>query len=126
MTKLSGYSRVLPGYNAPSLAKAEPRSSETAQPVTASGAGQADTQAEILFAFHGIGREYRGLIAVSACFFRRELTDDGERQVTDLTPLTDDIFQVNYREAPAQAEMRFRQWFEVTLTKGLEMWRQGL
>lgn len=85
-----------------------------------------DTQAEILFAFHAIGREYRGLLAVSACFFRRELTEDGERQVTDLTPLTDDIFQINYREAPPQAEMRFRQWFEATLTKGLEMWRQGL
>ena len=87
---------------------------------------RADTQAEILFAFHGIGREYRGLVAVSACFFRRELTEDRERQVTDLTPLTDDIFQVNYREAPVQAEMRFRQWFEVVLTEGLEMWRQGL
>lgn len=87
---------------------------------------RSDTQAEILFAFHGIGREYRGLVAVSACFFRREMTEDRERQVTDLTPLTDDIFPVNYRETQQQAEIRFRQWLEVVLTKGLEIWRQGL
>lgn len=87
---------------------------------------RSDTQAELLFAFHGIGREYRGLLAISACFFRRELTDDGERQVTDLIPLSDEIFQVNYRESLSQVQARFRQWLEVVLTKGLEVWRQGL
>jgi hypothetical protein len=85
-----------------------------------------DTQAEILFAFHAAGREYRGLLAISACFFRRELTDEGEREITDLTPLTDEIFQVNYRENLLQAQTRFRQWMEGTITKGLEVWRQGL
>jgi hypothetical protein len=85
-----------------------------------------ETQAEILFALHATGREYRGILAVSACFFRRELTEDRERQVTDLTPLADDIFQINYRETAVQAEVRFRQWVEDVLTRGLEIWRQGL
>lgn len=85
-----------------------------------------DTQAEILFAFHGAGREYRGLLAVSACFFRRELTDDNERQVADLTPLSDEIFQINYREPIEDARTRFSQWMEGLITTGLEIWRQGL
>jgi hypothetical protein len=87
---------------------------------------RSETQAEILFAFHATGREYRGILGVAACFFRRELTEEGERQVTDLTPLADDIFQINYRETSVEAEVRFRQWVEGVLTRGLEIWRQGL
>jgi hypothetical protein len=30
-----------------------------------------DTQSEILLSFHGIGHEYRGILAASICFFRR-------------------------------------------------------
>jgi hypothetical protein len=67
-----------------------------------------DTQSEILVSFHGAGREYRGLLAVSVCFFGREVTEDGERQVAGLTPVCEEIFQVNYREERSVAESRFR------------------
>jgi hypothetical protein len=83
-------------------------------------------QAEILISFHGIGHEFRGLLAVSASFFRREATEEREREVADVTPLTSEIFQINYREESEAASDRFRYWLEEVLVKGLELWRVGL
>lgn len=85
-----------------------------------------ESQAEIVVSFHGTGHEFRGVLAVSACFFRREETEAGEREITDLTPLSSEIFQVNYREALDDAEARFSEWLEEILVKGLEIWRAGL
>jgi len=87
---------------------------------------RADSQAEILISFHAAGQEFRGIVAISPCFFRREETEDREREIVDLTPLADDIFQANYREMPADAEQRFRPWLDEVLTRGLETWRLGL
>jgi hypothetical protein len=72
------------------------------------------------------GREFRGVLAVSACLFRREETEAGDREVADVTPLSSEIFQINYREAKEDAEARFRDWLEEILAKGLEVWRAGL
>ncbi|HEY1013716.1 MAG TPA: hypothetical protein VGE07_13480, partial [Herpetosiphonaceae bacterium] len=85
-----------------------------------------DTQSELLISFHGAGREYRGIIAASACFFRRETTEDGSRQIVDLTPLSADIFQINYREHLADARLRFGDWLQAITLKALELWRKGL
>lgn len=85
-----------------------------------------DSQAEILISFHGTGHEFRGLLAVSACFFRREATEAREREVADVTPLSAEIFQINYREDANAAAERFRYWLEEVLVKGLELWRAGL
>jgi Fic family protein len=85
-----------------------------------------ETQAEILVSFHAAGHEFRGLLAASACFFRREATEAGEREVADVTPLTTEIFQVNYRETRAEAEEKFMIWLEEMMVKGLEIWRTGL
>jgi Fic family protein len=85
-----------------------------------------DSGAEILVSFHGTGHEFRGVLAVSACFFRREETEAGEREIADVTPLSSEIFQVNYREARQDAEARFLEWLEEILVKGLEIWRAGL
>jgi Fic family protein len=87
---------------------------------------RADSQAEVLLSFHAAGAEYRGVIAVSACFFRREETEAGEREVTEVTPLSQEIFQVNYREQSDAAVGRFRTWLEDVVVKGLEIWRGGL
>lgn len=84
------------------------------------------SQAEILFSFHGTGHEFRGVLAASACFFRREETEESERQVVDLTPLSDEIFQINYREGASDAAARFRDWLEDALVRGLELWRRTL
>ena len=85
-----------------------------------------DSQAEILVSFHGTGHQFRGVLAVSACFFRREETEEGEREIADVTPLSTEIFQINYREPAADAKGRFADWLEEILVKGLEIWRAGL
>lgn len=87
---------------------------------------RAESQAEILLSFHGTGHEFRGVLAVSACFFRREQTEAGDREIADVTPLSSEIFQINYRESQLDATERFRNWMEEVLVKGLEIWRAGL
>jgi len=84
------------------------------------------SQAEILISFHGTGREFRGVLAVSACFFRREETEAGRSEIADVTPLSQEIFQINYREYQQDVESRFRTWLEEVLVKGLGLWRAGL
>lgn len=83
-------------------------------------------QAELLLSFHGVGHEYRGVLACSGSFFRREEVDEGERELADLITTSDRVFQINYREGSAQAERRFKDWLEASLIKGLEVWRSGL
>ena len=83
-------------------------------------------QSELLLSFHGIGHEYRGLLAGSVCFFRREEVDEGERELPDLDHNSDRFFQINHRESPAQAETRFNAWLQASLVRGLEVWRSGL
>lgn len=85
-----------------------------------------ETQAEILVSFHGIGHEFRGLLAVSTTFFRREETESGERELADLTPISDEVFQINYREDPGQARERFDRWLDHGLLKAMDMWRERL
>lgn len=85
-----------------------------------------ETRAEILVSIHGTGHEFRGILAISACFFRREQTETGEREISGVTPLVSEIFQVNYKETADQAAARFAEWLEDALVRGLEMWRRGL
>jgi Fic family protein len=87
---------------------------------------RAESQAEILVSFHGSGQEFRGILAASACFFRREETEAGEREVGKIVPLSSEIFQINYREKEQEALVRFRDWLEDVLVRGLETWRAGI
>ncbi len=84
------------------------------------------TQADILLSFHSIGHEYRGLLAVSMCFFRREEVEEEKREVTDRTTISGEIFQINYRESVESTERRFQRWMEEGLIKGLEIWKKGI
>lgn len=81
--------------------------------------------AEILLSFHGVGRDFRGVVAVSACFWRREETEDG-REVTGLQTLAGEPFLLNYRDHVEDLEPRFLEWLERALVAGLETWRRGL
>lgn len=38
---------------------------------------ETDARAEVLLSFHSIGQEFRGVLAASTCFFRREATEGG-------------------------------------------------
>jgi len=85
-----------------------------------------DSRAEIILSVHGLGRGFRGLLAASCFFLRREETEDGHREVSDLTPLTDEVFQINYQEELRDARVRFERWLDEALVRGLESWRRGL
>jgi Fic family protein len=85
-----------------------------------------DTPAEVVISFHGIGHEFRGVLAASMFFFRREATGDGEREVTDLATVCDEVFQINYQEESGQARARFQRWLDEGLVRALEIWRAGL
>ena len=61
-----------------------------------------DDQSEILVSFHGIGYEYRGVLAASVAFYKRVATEEGEREKTRTTNACDTVFQMNYVEDPNQ------------------------
>ena len=81
-------------------------------------------QTELLIAFHGIGREFQGVLACSATWFQRVETADGEREIGPATPVTDDVFQINYKEAPDDAQARFSDWLEGAIVRGLRLWQE--
>lgn len=87
---------------------------------------EGESHSEILLSFHATGNSFRGVLAISACYFRRDRTDEDQRQIVDLMPLSGEIFQVNYLESEEDARTRFREWLEEVLVKGLEAWRSNL
>lgn len=82
-------------------------------------------QSQILLSFHGIGREFRGVLACSAVFFQRVQTDREERETSPAQVLARSLFQINYREDRASIEERFRVWLEECLVTGLSNWRSA-
>ncbi len=82
-------------------------------------------RANILASFHAIGTEYRGLVAVSMCFYRRQKDELGENQIIELQPASDSVFQINYEEAAESVKERFRPWLEDSLVMGLDHWNRS-
>lgn len=82
-------------------------------------------KSEILLSFHGINRDYRGLMAASMCFFRRQNGDVIEPQVIELQPVCDDLFQINYFESTESVLQRFRPWLNDSLMRALDQFRRG-
>ncbi|MFC1652770.1 Fic family protein [Planctomycetota bacterium] len=86
-----------------------------------------DSQAEILVSYHTVGFEFRGVVGVSACYYTKGETDEqGSRDIVDLTPLSEQLFQVNYAEDMRPVKKRFSDWLESALVSGLEIWRRSL
>ena len=80
--------------------------------------------AEMLIAFHGIGRQFQGVLACSASWFQRVETEDGEREVGPVTPVTDRVFLINYKEPLDEAAERFSDWLEDAVVRGLKLWQE--
>ena len=80
-------------------------------------------QSQILVSFHGIGHEFRGILVCSAVFFERVQTSEEDRETSPARVLADNAFQINYKEAPASIEDRFRRWIEGCIVAGLRRWR---
>ena len=81
-------------------------------------------QGELLIAFHGIGRQLNGLLACSAFWCERTETDDGEREVSPVTPLTDGVFLITSKEPLERTADRFSDWLEGALARGLKLWQE--
>ncbi len=84
-------------------------------------------RSEILLSFHTVGRDYRGIVGASMCFYRRQRAhgEGIEQQVIELQTVSDDLFQVNYKEDVEAAERRFGPWLEEALVMGLDQWRRS-
>ena len=79
---------------------------------------------EMLISFHGVGREFQGVLACSASWFQRVETEDGEREVEAVTPVTDQVFLINYKETLATASARFSGWLEDAIVRSLKLWQE--
>jgi fido (protein-threonine AMPylation protein) len=86
-----------------------------------------DSHAEILISFHGLGREYFGLLACTICVYWKDPSDDGSGKIIrDIKPMVEAPFQFTYADDAANLEVRFMRWLEDALVAGLEFWRKGL
>ena len=83
-------------------------------------------QGNILVAFHCIGHEFQGVLACSGTWFLRARTDDGGYETGGEAVLCDEVFQINYREAAEDVQIRFRDWIERVLERGLALWESAL
>lgn len=82
-------------------------------------------RSEVLLSLHGINREYRGLIAASMCFFRRQSGDTAEPHIIELRPVADDLFQINYHEDAESVRDRFQPWLKDAVVNALDQFRRG-
>ena len=57
----------------------------------------------------------------SASWFQRVETEDGEREIGPVTPVTDSVFQINYKETLEEAAARFSDWPEDAIVRGLNV-----
>ena len=73
---------------------------------------------EVLLSFHGIGREYRGVVGVSLTFFRKP-------EIEDRSTISKELFQINYLESLEAVRTRFDPWLDKYLLQALDAWRRG-
>jgi hypothetical protein len=79
----------------------------------------------ILFTFHGIGREFAGVLGCAGLLFTS--SSEAEEQATGaITLLADEPFEFAYAEEQAVVLGRFREWLELSITKGLDIWQRSL
>ena len=80
------------------------------------------SDSQILIAFHAMGHEFQGVLACSGTWFRRVQTDDDSRETEGETALSEEVFQINYKEDAQDIERRFEQWLEGVIERGLALW----
>ncbi len=82
-------------------------------------------RSEIFLSFHAIGREFRGVIGATMCFFRKSISEEDDKQIMELQPTCQEVFQLSYKEEEAQLAKRFEPWLESALLFGLNQWRRS-
>ncbi|MEM1042972.1 MAG: Fic family protein [Bacteroidota bacterium] len=86
----------------------------------------ATNRSEILVSFHAVGREFPGVVNVSATFYTRAESGDGTTTITSVEPLTDDAFQILYTSDLTNLQRRFETWLDGIITNGLAAYDRGL
>jgi Fic family protein len=81
---------------------------------------------EVVLSFHGYGNWNNGIMVASAFTARRVPREEGGTETIHTVPASVDLFQFNYAESQDQAEERFRDWFEATLTLAMAEWKRSL
>ncbi len=82
-----------------------------------------EDRTEILFSFHGIGRDLKGVLCCSAIYC---LKDSSTGLISSVEPLTSDPFEFTYRDDPIEVSTRFAQWLDDALSIGVQMWSETL
>ncbi len=82
-----------------------------------------EAQVEILFAFHGIGREFKGVLVCSGMAYTKRKSEEAT-EITDLKPLSAEPFYFAYSEPVKQIHDRFNKWIDKALVEGLDYWRK--
>lgn len=82
-------------------------------------------RSEMLLSLHQVGPEYRGVVGGSVTFYRRQESAEGERHAVDLQVVSDEIFQINYKESREPVSQRFSRWLDKALIRALDAWRRG-
>ena len=83
-------------------------------------------QGNILLAFHCVGHEFQGVLACSGTWFFRAPTDYRGHETGGEAALSDEVFQINYKEDVEDAHVRFRDWLERVIERGLALWESAL
>lgn len=87
----------------------------------------AGTRHDVVIAFHGMGRQFRGLIAGVAFYDRAETREEGDRMVqAEQQVIQESLFQLNHFEGEPEAEQRFVEWTEYAIAAGLAAWERGV
>jgi Fic family protein len=79
-------------------------------------------RAEILFALHQVGPQYKGVVAGLVCFYRRESAEGGH--AVDLEVTSPDAFLLTYADRASEVRPRFEAWLDESLTRAVECWRR--
>ncbi len=85
----------------------------------------------IFIAFHGLGVDFQGVLAVSALLEYDVMVfdekDNTTKRITDGPyKLCDEVFQFSYKEDENTVLERFKPWLEKVIVVGLDQWRRQL
>lgn len=86
---------------------------------------KASARTEVLISFHGVGQGFRGVLGCSASWFQRVETENGERELSPVTAVSNDLFLVNHKESVESTSSRFLTWLEKAIDMSLNMWSEA-
>ena len=77
-----------------------------------------DQRVEVIFSFHGIGRDSRGVLCCSAI----SCSKGNDGTIEEVHPLTDEPFEFTHRDDPIDVAQRFSVWMNAAITRGVQEW----